>query len=79
MIKVGSFEAKTHFSALLKKASAGEEVLITNRGKIVAKLSAHEEKGPDPELFIKRIKEFNKGRRCSPEEIEEMKKEGRKH
>ncbi len=38
MIKVGAFEAKTHLSALLDKVSRGEEVLITKRGKAVARL-----------------------------------------
>ncbi|MCK5579965.1 MAG: type II toxin-antitoxin system prevent-host-death family antitoxin [Candidatus Omnitrophica bacterium] len=79
MIKIGSFEAKTHFSNLLKKVTRGEEILITNRGKIVAKLISCEEKGPDPKLFIKRVSEFNKGRHCSLKEIKEMKEEGRKY
>ena len=39
---VGAFEAKTHFSELLERAEKGEEILITRRGKTVAKL------GPAP-------------------------------
>lgn len=35
---VGAFEAKTHFSALLERAERGEEILITRRGKAVARL-----------------------------------------
>ena len=38
MIKVGAFEAKTHLSSLLEKVSRGEEVLITKRGKPIARL-----------------------------------------
>ena len=38
MIEVGAFEAKTHLSALLKRVSQGQEVLIRRRGKPVAKL-----------------------------------------
>lgn len=38
MITVGAFEAKTHFSALLEKVAAGEEVVITKHGKPVARL-----------------------------------------
>jgi prevent-host-death family protein len=38
MIEVGAFEAKTHLSSLLDKVSRGEEVLITKRGKAVARL-----------------------------------------
>ena len=38
MIEVGAFEAKTHLSSLLNKVIYGEEVLITKRGKAVARL-----------------------------------------
>lgn len=36
---VGVHEAKTHLSRLLKDVEAGEEVMITSRGKTVAVLS----------------------------------------
>lgn len=36
---IGAFEAKTHFSQLLGRVEQGEEILITKRGKPVAKLS----------------------------------------
>ena len=35
---VGAFEAKTHFSELLERAEGGEEIIITRRGKPVARL-----------------------------------------
>ncbi len=38
MIEIGTFEAKTHLSSLLEKVSRGEEVVITKRGKAVARL-----------------------------------------
>jgi prevent-host-death family protein len=38
MITVGAFEAKTHLSALLDRVAGGEEVVITKRGKPVARL-----------------------------------------
>ena len=38
MIVIGTFEAKTHLSALLDKVVQGEEVLITRRGQPVARL-----------------------------------------
>ncbi len=79
MIKIGSFDAKTHFSDLLKRVKNGEEIFITNRGKVVAKLTSYEEEGPNPELFVKRMKAFSKGRKCSLKEINEMKNEGRKY
>lgn len=38
MATIGSFEAKTHFSALLERTARGEVFVITRRGKPVAKL-----------------------------------------
>ena len=38
MITVGTLEAKTHLSALLEKAAAGEEILVTKHGKPFAKI-----------------------------------------
>jgi prevent-host-death family protein len=38
MKPVGVFEAKTHFSALIDAAIAGERTLITKHGKPVAEL-----------------------------------------
>jgi prevent-host-death family protein len=35
---VGIFEAKTHFSALLKEIEQGREITITKHGRPVAKL-----------------------------------------
>ena len=38
MATVGVHEAKTHLSRLLDRVAAGEEVAITNRGTVVARL-----------------------------------------
>jgi prevent-host-death family protein len=38
MRKVGSFEAKTHFSALVEAAEHGETVVITRKGRPVAQM-----------------------------------------
>jgi prevent-host-death family protein len=37
-MQVGSFEAKNSLSALLERAERGEEIVITRRGRPVAKL-----------------------------------------
>ena len=37
---VGVHEAKTHLSSLLERVAVGEEVEITNRGRVVARLVA---------------------------------------
>jgi len=36
-ISIGTFEAKTHFTKLITQVMAGEEIVITRRGKAVAK------------------------------------------
>jgi prevent-host-death family protein len=38
MITVGAFEAKTKLSMLLERVARGDEIIITKRGKPVARL-----------------------------------------
>ncbi|RVT81496.1 type II toxin-antitoxin system prevent-host-death family antitoxin [Rhodobacteraceae bacterium CCMM004] len=38
MREIGAFAAKTHLSELLDRVAAGEEVVITKRGRPVARL-----------------------------------------
>lgn len=38
MREVGTFEAKTHLSALLESVAAGEMIMITKRGRPMARL-----------------------------------------
>ena len=38
MYEIGAFEAKNKLSALLERVERGEEILITRRGKPVARL-----------------------------------------
>ncbi len=42
--RVGMHEAKTHFSKLVERARAGEEVVVERSGVPVAKIVAYEEK-----------------------------------
>ncbi len=60
MIEIGSFEAKTHFSDLLKRVSLGEEFIVTMRGKPIARL-LHAEENNDPakmEALLARLAAF---------------------
>jgi len=41
MIIVGMHEAKTNFSKLVKRAEAGEEVVVSRAGEPVAKIVAY--------------------------------------
>ncbi len=38
MVRIGAFEAKTHFSQLLSKVEKGEVIIITRHGETIAKL-----------------------------------------
>ena len=35
--EIGAFEAKNRLSELLRRAAAGEEITITNRGHVIAR------------------------------------------
>ena len=39
MAEIGSFDAKTHLAELLERAAAGEDIVITKRGRPVARLT----------------------------------------
>ena len=62
MIEVGTFEAKTHLSALLEKVSQGQEVLITKRGEPIARLvPAQRSDRTQVAAAIDTLLEFRKG------------------
>jgi prevent-host-death family protein len=62
MITVGAFEAKTNLSALLDRAAAGEEVIITKHGKPVARLvAAQQVDRARTDQAVERLKALRKG------------------
>ena len=64
MKEVGAFDAKTKLGQLLDWVEAGEEVAITRRGKVVAKLVPPPHSGFDRErarTAAQRIREMRKG------------------
>jgi len=54
---VGIHEAKTNFSKLIKQAEAGQEIVVANAGKPVAKIIAYKSTRADrkPGLLAGRI------------------------
>jgi prevent-host-death family protein len=79
MQEIGAFEAKNRLSELLRRAEAGEEIAITNRGKIVARLVP-----PRPDInreealrAVERIRARRKGITLNGIEIKDMIAEGR--
>jgi prevent-host-death family protein len=83
MSEVGSFEAKNTFSALLERAEHGEEIVITRRGRAVAKLVPFQN-APGTEqarLAAQRIRDLAEVMDLGPFDWEEWKKyrdEGRR-
>ena len=55
-VVVGIHEAKTHFSKLVKQAAAGQEVVVENGGKPVAKIVGYRPTAPrQPGLLAGKI------------------------
>jgi len=81
MITVGSFEAKTHLAALLDRVAAGEEIAISRRGKVVARLvpdKTEEKRGVTAAETIRRLKETSKGCFLGGLSWKELRDEGRR-
>lgn len=80
MITVGSYEAKTHLSALLDKVAQGERVTITRHGVPVAELApVGGSPKMSPEEAVERLKELRKGKSLGGITIKELIEEGRKY
>ncbi len=81
-VTVGAFEAKTHFSKLLERAHAGEEIVITHRGEPYARLVPMErdkrQQESRAEIFA-RIRAYARANpvEATAEEIREWIEEGR--
>jgi len=79
MVNVGSFDAKTHLPALLKRVAKGETVQITRRGMPVARLvPAERESARDPKGAARRIGELRKGILLGKLTVHELIREGRR-
>ena len=80
MREVGAFQAKTHLSALLDEVARGETIIITRRGRPVARLTAPE--SPDREAAVTAASTLRRLRRriggASAEDILQMRDEGRR-
>ena len=76
MTEIGTFEAKNRLSELLDRAERGEEVIITRRGKPVAKLvpvnPVHDRERARE--AVRRIRELGKEMNLGPFDWEEWKK-----
>ena len=76
--KIGSYDAKTKLSEILRRVEAGERFTITNRGKPVADLIPS--RSGDGQLVEGAIANILKARKhvVSSQELSELKNQGRK-
>ena len=80
---VGTFEAKTHLSALLERVARGETITITRNGVPVARLAPLTSENRQPRLshreVVKEMRELRKQNEGNPISIRVMIEEGRGH
>ncbi len=79
MRRVGTFEAKTHFTEMLRAAEAGETITITKRGADVAILGPIPRQRLDRNEALKRLAQLRERLpRADISEIREWINEGRR-
>src|SRR3954449_3233026 len=81
VIEVGTYEAKTRLPELLKRVEAGETVVITRRGKLIARItSTGQDRAAEIAATVGRIEDFrNTMPRMTAEEILSARDEGRRY
>ncbi|MBF0531912.1 MAG: type II toxin-antitoxin system prevent-host-death family antitoxin [Candidatus Omnitrophica bacterium] len=79
MQTIGIFDAKTHFSAIMEQVIQGQEVLITRRGQLIAKISPvnTQDKGSIAQT-IDAILKFRKKRKSSQAQSRAWIQQGRR-
>jgi prevent-host-death family protein len=79
MATVGSYEAKTHFSALIERVMDGEQITITKHNVPVARLVPAEGAKVRPVAeVIKELRRFRADKSLAGDTIREMLEEGRR-
>ena len=75
---IGSYDAKTHFSELLERVEAGEEITITRHGTPVAKISPQNANHTTGAALQLRWRELAKGLSLGGLKIRDLIQEGRR-
>jgi len=76
--KIGSYEAKTHLPALLRKVTHGQHFTITKQGRPIARLVPFEGEKPNPAQVIDQIRALRKGITLGDHTLKELIEEGRR-
>ena len=69
MQTVSVAEAKSHLSALLDAVQAGEEIIITRRGKVIARLQPERPNTPDFSTFRRHRGAWKEGMHIDRDEL----------
>jgi prevent-host-death family protein len=78
MDEIGAFDAKTHFSELLRRVEAGETITITRHGRAIARLvPLTEVERTQRQAAVDALKRFARGRRLGDLSIRELREDGR--
>ncbi|WPZ33711.1 type II toxin-antitoxin system prevent-host-death family antitoxin [Thalassobaculum sp. OXR-137] len=78
MRHVGIFEAKTHLSQLLDAVEAGEEIVVTRRGKPIAHIvPAPDDRREKAKEAVARIRALRKGLTLDGVTVKELIEDGR--
>lgn len=76
---IGSYDAKTHWSAILEKVAAGDEIVITRRGKALARLIPEiESRAIEGKEILTKMRSLRKGINLEGLNWKELRDEGRK-
>lgn len=78
MLKVDLEQAKRDIELLLRKAEAGEDILILRADRPVARLTGASGDDARKQEAIRRLRSFASGRRLGDIPIEELRREGRR-
>jgi len=80
MTRVGVFEAKNRLSELIERAGKGEEITITKRGEVVARLVPPDSAGTRERAVraVAELREARKGVLLGDLTIKELIEEGRR-
>jgi prevent-host-death family protein len=65
MRTVGAYEAKTHFSELLREVENGETIIVTRHGQPIARLSPMDRETDDAAAAIEQIHRFRREHRLT--------------
>lgn len=79
MIKVGSYEAKTHLPKLLEKVAKGEQITITKHGvPVVLMTPAAPERKKPVSRTIEELRKFRKNHTLGDASLRELITKGRR-